>query len=165
MRVLNALPLLLVVACGGDDPYTEGGGLRAQDYYPVVDAWMRYGPKAAPADGPYLMVEVSASSWELRQGTSWADHDDTEVLDYAIDDGLELQGSLLLPPELSEGDVQDGVEILSITDEQVYYGTFNSAARTSIPDGRFAGEWIFAPVVGPIQIALDGEIWELVYYL
>ncbi len=165
MRALLSLPLLLSVACGGDDPYAGPTGLDALDFYPVEGAWLQYGPEQAPADGPFLMIEVGPSSWELRQGTDWAEYDSTETLDYTTDDGLVLQGSLLLPAKLSEGEIQDGVEILSLGEASVYYGSFPNAATTVVPDGRFAGEWIFAPLLGPAQMSLDGQVWELVYYL
>ncbi len=161
----HLLPLLLLAACGPDDPYTEGGGLHFADYVPPAEAWLQYGPAEDPAAGPWLMIEVGSSSWDLRQGESWVDASSTEELAYTADDGLVLASSLVLPAELTEGGEQDGVQVLTIGDESVYYGTFPMAARCAVPSGRFAGEWVFAPAVGPVRMVIDDQIWELVYYL
>jgi hypothetical protein len=160
------LPVLaLLAACGPDDPYTAASGLHSGDYLPPVDSWLQYGPKVAPADGPFLMIEVGPDSWELRQGESWNDAPSTSSLPYDDSDGLLLEGVRVLPGELSEGAEQDGVTVLTIGDEEVYYGTFSMAARCEVPAGDYAGEWIFAPGLGPIQLVIDGVSWELVYYL
>jgi hypothetical protein len=158
------LPLLLLVACGGDDTYTQAGGLNAQDYLPPAEAWLQFGPVEQPDVGPFLMVDVGASSWELRQGDSWTEATDTEQLPVASDDGVSLGGALVLPAKLSEGQEQDGVTVTSIGEEETYYGTFSLAVRSAVPSGRFAGEWVFAPAQGPVIMVIDGQEWELVYY-
>lgn len=155
---------LLLAACGSDGPHTQGGSLHATDFIPAAGAWMQYGPTEAPADGPFLMIEVGISSWELREGTSWTEASSEEQIPVTDDNGLAITGTTVLPAELSEGAEQDGTTVVSIGDELVYYGTFSLAARTSVPSGRFAGEWVFAPGTGPIQLSVDGQGWELVYY-
>lgn len=160
------LPVLaLLAACGPDDPYTAASGLHAGDYLPQVEAWLQYGPSTAPADGPFLMIEVGTDAWELRQGDTWNDAPSSEQLPYDAADGLLLGGQRVLPGELSEGAEQDGVTVLSIGDEEVYYGTFSMATRVDVPSGPYAGEWVFAPYTGPVQLVIDGVRWELVYYL
>jgi len=161
---LSLLALVVLTACGSDDPYTEAGGLYAGDYIPVADDWLQFGPTEAPADGPFLMIEVSATEWELRQGVGWTEADSEEKLATTTDDGLTLAGTTVLPGELSEGAEQGGATVLAMGDESVYYGTFALAARTTVPSGRFAGEWVFAPRIGPILMTIDGQVWELVYY-
>lgn len=163
-----SLPFLLslgLAACGSDDPYASGKGLWAGDYLPPVEHWAQYGPAADPSSGPFLMIEVDAQSWELRQGESWTEAPQGETLPWDGADGLLLGGTRVLPAELEEGAEQDGVTVISIGDETVYYGTFGDTCRTSVPSGRFAGEWAFAPGMGPIALVLDGVRWELVYYL
>lgn len=160
----SLLPLLFLAACGSDAPYTQGGSLNAIDYVPATQSWLQFGPAEAPADGPFLMIEVSDASWELRQGPEWTDATSEEQLPVTSDDGLSVAGALLLPAEITEGAEQDGVTVLTLGDEQVYYGTFTMAVRTSVASGRFAGEWAFAPTVGPIALTVDGQVWELVYY-
>ena len=157
--------LLLLVACGPDDPYTEGSGLHASDYLPPAESWLQYGQPAAPTEAPYLMIEVGTESWELRQGESWNDATSEWTVPFDDSEGLLLDGARVLPAELSEGEEQDGVQVISIGDEAVYYGTFSLAARCDVPSGAYAGEWIFAPNIGPIQLVVDGVTWEMVTYM
>jgi len=161
---LSLLALVVLTACGSDDPYTEAGGLHAGDYIPATNDWLQFGPTDAPADGPFLMFEVGPTAWELRQGISWTEADSEEQIATDTDDGLTLAGTTVLPGRLSEGAEQGGATVLTMGDESVYYGTFSLTARTSVPSGRFAGEWVFAPHIGPILMTIDGQVWELVFY-
>jgi hypothetical protein len=155
--------LLLLCACGDLLGPTEAG-FAATDFAPEPGLWLQFGPEESPREGPFLMIEVSAVGWELRWGETWNGSEDREVLPWSEDDGLALGGALLLPAEVAAGSVQDGVEVLGIGDEEVYYGTFQDAARSAVPTGRAAGEQVFARDFGPIRLSLDDQAWELVYY-
>lgn len=164
MRTAYALFLALAGGCG-DPAGPMGGTLDAVDYAPEPGRWLQFGPQEDPAAGPYLMIEVGEATWELRVGPDWGNATASEDLPFSAEEGLWLGGELLLPAELAEGEAQDGVELLSLGDEEVYYGTFARSARTLVPAGRFAGEQVFAPAMGPIALTLDAQAWELVYYL
>ncbi len=157
------LALALSAGCD-DDPYAEADGLDARDFYGQADSFMQFGPSEAPAGGPFLMMHIEANSWALREGEEWANADDLGSLTVDTADGLVVDGQLIMPATLEVGAEQEGVEVLSLGEEQVYYGIFPLSVRTSVPSGRFQGEQIFARDVGPAQLVLDGETWELVYY-
>ncbi len=164
MRALLLHVLLLLSACGPDLGPDGEASLNANDYVPAEGRWLQYGPAAAPDQGPFLMIEVLASSWELREGPSWTESVSEETVSFSDEDGLSIDGTTVLPAKLSEGAEQDGTTVVSMGDETVYYGTFSLATRTSVPSGRVSGEWIFARELGPIALTLDGDAWELVYY-
>ncbi len=162
LRVL--IPLLLAVGCGPDTGPVGPGSLDAVDYIPLDKDFLQYGPAADPSGGPFLMIEVGTSSWELRYGSSWTETTDQEQLGYTGDDGLALDGSVVLPAEIAQDAEQDGATVVAMGEAKVYYGTFDQCVQTFVSGGRVAGDWMFAPVVGPISLTLDGEEWELVYY-
>jgi hypothetical protein len=164
MRILPLPLLALLAACGPDLGPAGAGSLHAEDYLPPLERFLQLGPQDAPADGPWLMIEVGEDSWELREGMEWNQAERQEQLEIDDEDGLRLAGSLLLPAELAEGTEQDGTTVLSLGEEEVYYGGFDLAVRTEVPSGRFGGEWTFAQGVGPIALTVDGQRWELVYY-
>lgn len=165
-RLLLPCPLalcLLLPACQGESS-AGGGGRDAAEYTGEPGTWLELGTVSDPAATPHHIYRLEETTWTVREGTEWSTAED--LAEYTVDtsEGLVVDGQRLLPARLAEGESQDGAEVLTIGEEEVYYGLFSDAVRVSVGSGTWAGEHVFAPGVGLIYTTVEGESWELVYY-
>ncbi len=162
---MRLLPLLLLFACKDDDSHTEDDGLYAENYIGPEGTYLQFGPEGDPLGEPNLIMRLDANQWVLREGSEWGSATDLGTMVVDLTDGLRLDGELVLPARLQEGEIQEGVEVVSIGEQDVYYGTFLDAVRSSVSGERWLGEQVFARDLGPVLLHFDGMGWELVYYL
>ena len=154
--------LALLAACGGSGS-SDGGGEGATDYLPEDGRYSEYGWAGVPSAQP-LMLLTEDETWDLRSGETWNEAQQLGPFTLSTEDGLWLDDTLLLPERPETGLVEGGVEVLSMGEREVYYGTFQGTVSVEIEEGDFAGENVFAVGHGPIVITHLGVIWELVYY-
>jgi hypothetical protein len=156
--------LVLLASCGGGTDTSSGAEKNAADYLAPEGTFAQLGPSSDPASGPWLMFNYQVLAWELREGKSWNAGKSLGTLPVDASSGISVDGSLLLPDRPSEGASSGDVEVLSIGDEETYYGTFPDAIRVRVGSGRFEGEQVWGVALGLVRATIDGDAWEIVYY-
>ena len=144
--------ILHLLACGGDDA-AESGGETFDHFAGAIG--VHYDFRATDVEeeedgedeGVLLSVDAGEEAWTVTRG------DDVDEVETTRDGGFSLGDTLVLPERIE-----------SVTEVEVFYGTFPSVAEVTVDDGDWAGEQAFAQDVGPIFLTLEGESWALIYY-
>ncbi len=145
------LALTILVAC--DDSAAAAGGQRQlADYAGVVGTRIELAPAEAPEEAP-LVLSIGAEAWEARVGEDWETAAAVGNWAVTVGDALTLDDVPVLGTPLPEA-----AELVT------WYGTFPEAVSVTVADEPFAGEWSFAPDLGPVVVTLDGVRRECVFY-
>jgi len=162
VALLVALCPRLLVGCKGND--IARSGADPADYTGPDGIYMVFGPAEDPAGGEPLLLRAEEGTWTLRLGAEWPSAEELASLEAAVDDGLRVGDTLMLPDPLIEGDAQEGATVIGFEDVEVYYGTFVDAVLVEIQGGDWAGEQAFGLGIGPVALTWGGQARELVYY-
>ena len=161
--------MIALLACTGAEGPT-GDGLLASDFVGPESLRMEFVvPTDEEADSgtPQEVLHLRSEDglWALRTGERWSEA--TPVGEYAAelgDEGFFLGGDQVLPARLTQGQTSEaGVTVTSLGERSVWYGTFPMAVEVEVSEG-LPGVHAFAEGIGPIQLELYGQVWELAYY-
>ena len=147
------IPLLL--ACVGEGGEDGTFGLAYADFVPAPGWIGEFIPQDAPELEPLLVHIDDDGGWELRRGERWADAEAQGSWQASQDDGYVVNGDLLLPPQLVEGETTDDLTITALGEATAWYGTFEMAVTVDRESGRLATEQVFARDIGPVVLTLS----------
>jgi hypothetical protein len=156
--------LLLMLGCAGEGGEDGTFGLSYSDFVPPPGWIAEFIPQEAPEEQPLLVHINDEGGWDLRRGDRWADAEVQGSWQASEDEGYVVNGDLLLPPTLVQGETTDDVTITALGEATAWYGTFEMAVTVDRESGRLATEQVFARDIGPVVLTLDGFRWELAAY-
>lgn len=159
------VPLLLAVtmACGSGSA-NDDATFYAADYLPPAGRLLELIPEGEPTL-PSLFARVGDDTWELRSGFEWDEAQAAGTVSVDTDDGLSLDGELVLPASFSVGATSGAVTVTAVGQRTVWYGTFSRVASVEQSGGgAWGGEHAFAEGHGPVRLTWQGGTWELAGY-
>jgi hypothetical protein len=155
---------LLLLACGPDKGTPSAPDVASSVYAGAVGTSFAFIPAGQP-DADMLFVAVRDEAWEVRIGLEWDDA--AAVGRWARsfgEDGLALDGVVVLPGTVAVGSTSGAATVTADGARTVWYGTFPETVAVEVAEGSLAGEHVFARDIGPIQLTVDGAVWELATY-
>lgn len=129
-----------------------GGARQLADYAGVAGTRIELAPAESPDEAP-LLLTLGPDAWEARLGEDWDSAAPIATWEVTVAEAL-----LVADVELLAMPLPDAGELVT------WYGTFPEAISVVVEGALFAGEWSFAPDLGPVVITLDEVRRECVVY-
>jgi len=155
---------LLLLACGPDKGTASAPEVASSVYAGAVGMSFAFIPAGQP-DADTLFVAVREEAWERRIGREWDDAAAVGRWSRSFgEDGLALDGVVVLPGTVTVGSTSGAATVTAEGARAVWYGTFPDTVAVQVAEGPLTGEQVFARDIGPIQLTVDGAVWELATY-
>lgn len=158
-------PLILAVlaACGEEAADPTAVDRTAAEFTPPAGLMLEYVPPGQ-GSGDVRWIHAAADTWEVRDGADWDTAAAVATWSVALDGGLRVEDSLVLPSGFREGDSFDNGRVVALGERAVWYGTFPDVVTVELTGGPLEGTVALAAGVGPIAIGEGGWGWELASY-
>jgi hypothetical protein len=165
----RAALLATLLGCGAADPVGAGQDDPAGYAGPVGRRWA-FIPAGQP-ERPALLIHHLGAAWEVRVGDRWRTATPVALWPLSTDGGLFVDGIRLLPDPVLTGAADGDVEVLSVGEVAVWYGTFDRAVTAEVATVPWHGQHTFVDGFGPIRlgwhaadVGLEGSDFELAGY-